>query len=284
MIHTTAAGTTYLTGPVVRVIASTRFEYDASWQMGAFIEGLDIDPSDYTADLAQGVDSPLEALPKLAGQLCYLSFEPGRFTRTADTPRYLENIMRQRHGSVLEHASVTMLFEGVDRTVTHELVRHRAGMAYSQVSQRYVSGRALRFVERIEFQRAADLHQAFEERIDAAVAQYEQATKRLLTLQREGYAGLAGDSATDRRKHVQQVARAVLPNDTEAPILVTGNLRAWRHVLEMRTSPHADTAIRRPFVAAWRQLVRMAPAVFRDFELSAGDDGVECLVPKYSGV
>lgn len=284
MIHTTAAGTPYLTEPVVRVIASTRLEHDASWQVGSFANGLGIEANDYATDWADGADSPLEALPKLAGQLCYLSFEPGRFTRTVDTPRYLENIMRQRHGSVLEHASVTMLFEGVDRTVTHELVRHRAGMAYSQVSQRYVSGRALRFVERIEFQRAADLHQAFEERIDAAVAQYEQATKRLLTLQREGYAALAGDSATDRRKHVQQVARSVLPNDTEAPILVTGNLRAWRHVLEMRTSPHADTAIRRPFVDAWRRLNEMAPAVFGDFERVTADDGMECLTPRYSGV
>lgn len=283
MIHQTSSGSVYLTEPEVRVIAATRMVDSAFDDIGEFIDGLGVDPTEYVSDLGGG-DKGLETVPKFAGQLCYLSFEPGKFTRTVDAERYFGNLMRQGHGSVLEHSSVTVLLSGIDRTVSHELVRHRAGMAYSQVSQRYVSGRSLRFVERLEFQRSADLHEAFEARIDAAVREYNQVTRRLLTLQREGYGPLQSAAATDQRKHVQQVARAVLPNDTEAPILVTGNLRAWRHVIEMRASEHADTAIRRPFVAVWRELVKIAPRVMGDFEERMGDDGLVCLVPRHRRV
>lgn len=85
-------------------------------------------------------DSPVagEALAEFAGRLCYLSFGedaglegghrtiPGRTTNAA----YLANILKTKHGSVLEHAVWTFLFEGISRSLTHELVRHRAGMGY----------------------------------------------------------------------------------------------------------------------------------------------------------
>lgn len=79
-----------------------------------------------------------EALAEFAGRLCYLSFGedaglegghrtiPGRTTNEA----YLANILRTKHGSVLEHAVWSFLIEGVSRSLTHELVRHRAGLGY----------------------------------------------------------------------------------------------------------------------------------------------------------
>ena len=74
-----------------------------------------------------------ERLAEFAGRLCYMSQKnpAGRSTR-----EYLENIKRQGHGSVLEHANYSLLLEGVSRSLTHELIRHRAGFAYSQLSQR----------------------------------------------------------------------------------------------------------------------------------------------------
>src|SRR3954464_10049447 len=84
-----------------------------------------------------------ERLAEFAGRLCYMSQHnpAGRTTRD-----YLENIKKQGHGSVLEHANYSLLLEGVSRSLTHELVRHRAGFAYSQLSQRYVDESQAHFV------------------------------------------------------------------------------------------------------------------------------------------
>ena len=76
-----------------------------------------------------------ERLAEFAGRLCYMSQKNPANRATRD---YLENIKKQGHGSVLEHANYSLLLEGVSRSLTHELVRHRAGFAYSQLSQRYV--------------------------------------------------------------------------------------------------------------------------------------------------
>ncbi|MEE8385350.1 MAG: FAD-dependent thymidylate synthase, partial [Dehalococcoidia bacterium] len=69
-----------------------------------------------------------EQLAEAGGRLCYLSFGKGRKTNA----EYLGNIIAQKHGSVLEHAVWNFIIAGVSRSFTHELVRHRAGFAYSQ--------------------------------------------------------------------------------------------------------------------------------------------------------
>jgi len=83
----------------------------------------------------QGDSTDGERLAEFAGRLCYMSQHNPANRSTRD---YLENIKKQGHGSVLEHANYSLLLEGVSRSLTHELVRHRAGFAYSQLSQRYV--------------------------------------------------------------------------------------------------------------------------------------------------
>src|SRR3954467_3055467 len=83
-----------------------------------------------------------QLLVEFAGRVCYRSWEPGlnpNVTRVREDQReYLENILRSLHGSVLEHASYTFAFRNVSRVFTHELVRHRAGSAFSQESLRFV--------------------------------------------------------------------------------------------------------------------------------------------------
>lgn len=107
-------------------------------------------------------DVPAQAIAEFAGRICYLSFGPdaglegghrlipGRTTNQ----EYLTNILRTGHGSVLEHAVWTFLFEGVSRALTHELVRHRH-FSYSQLSQRYVDESDVAFVLRPRFRRRA---------------------------------------------------------------------------------------------------------------------------------
>ena len=91
----------------------------------------------------RGEASPGERLAEYAGRLCYMSqHNPAKRT----TGEYLENIKRQGHGSVLEHSVYVLLIEGISRSCSHELVRHRAGFGYSQISQRYVDESHAAFV------------------------------------------------------------------------------------------------------------------------------------------
>src|SRR5207237_4689667 len=90
-----------------------------------------------------GENTDGERLSEFAGRLCYMS-QANPANR--ETRAYIANIKKQGHGSVLEHANYSLLLEGVSRSLTHELVRHRAGFAYSQLSQRYVDESQANFV------------------------------------------------------------------------------------------------------------------------------------------
>src|SRR5947207_4378605 len=85
-----------------------------------------------------------EYLAEVAGRGCYMSFAK---PRPGGNKVYLEHIVQVGHGSVLEHAVWNFIFAGVSRTLTHELVRHPAGWAYSQLSQRYVDESVAEYVE-----------------------------------------------------------------------------------------------------------------------------------------
>jgi flavin-dependent thymidylate synthase len=175
--------------------------------------------------------------------------------------------------SVLEHASFNFMLYGISRSVTHELVRHRAGVAISQISQRYVSGGVLRFVERPEYQQDEELHMLFEERADRAAAEYEAIAERLLERQDGGASMLTADYKTDARKKVQQTARSLLPNETEAPMVFTGNVRALRHIIEMRADAHAESEIRNLALRIFLCLRTVDPILFGDYELGELPDG-----------
>ena len=211
-------------------------------------------------------------LCKIAGQVCYMSFGRGR-TFNAQADRYFNNLKSSGHGSVFEHANFSLLLYGVSRSVTHELVRHRAGFGFSQLSQRYVSGRMLRFVERPEYAEDEQLHAQFLERIERASNEYMALSTRLLEMQQAGTKILSAEERTDLRKKVQQCARSVLPNETEAPIVVTGNARAWRHLIEMRASAHAEMEIRELAVRVFLCLYLTDPVLFGDYILEHLSDG-----------
>src|SRR2546426_11710216 len=106
-----------------------------------------------------------ERLAEFAGRLCYMS--QGNPAKRA-TRDYLENIKKQGHGSVLEHANYSLLLEGVSRSLTHELVRHRAGFAYSQLSQRYVDESHASFVVPPAIVGDEALEQEWREQIEGA--------------------------------------------------------------------------------------------------------------------
>jgi thymidylate synthase (FAD) len=182
------------------------------------------------------------------------------------TGDYIENIKRQGHGSVLEHANYSLLLEGVSRSLTHELVRHRAGFAYSQLSQRYVDEGDAQFVMPPAIIGDAALEQAWTTQIESAQATYIALVEQLM----ERYGWVA--DKVHRRKMAREAARGVLPNSTETKIVVTANARAWRTMLELRSSEAAELEIRRTALMVLRVLQREAPSFFSDFEVYVAED------------
>lgn len=216
-----------------------------------------------------------ERLAEFAGRLCYMSQRnpANRYTRD-----YLENIKKQGHGSVLEHANYSLLLEGVSRSLTHELVRHRAGFAYSQLSQRYVDESDAKFVVPPAIIGDDDLERAWREQMEAALDTYKALVEQLMA--RYGWVA----DRVHRRKMAREAARGVLPNSTETKIVVTGNARAWRTMLELRTSEGAELEIRRLAVTVLRSLQVEAPAFFNDFEIYQADDRREAARISYHKV
>ncbi|MCI0434239.1 MAG: FAD-dependent thymidylate synthase [Gemmatimonadetes bacterium] len=230
-------------------------------------------------------DAPADTIAEFAGRLCYLSFGadagfegghrliPGRTTNR----EYLGNILKVRHGSVLEHGVWTLLFEGISRALTHELIRHRH-FSYSQLSQRYVDESDVAFVLPPEISEGTPAWETFRSSCARALEDY----RTLLAQMEEQVKDEA--SATLRRKRARQTARSVLPNAAETKIVVTGNARAWRHFIELRGSPSADTEIRRLAIAVLRLLQQESQGLFGDYRIVSDGEGEEHTETDYQSV
>ena len=266
-------------------------------------------------------DNPAQCIPELAGRICYMSF--GGKQGRKDNASYLSNIIGVGHGSVLEHAVFSLLLTGISRSLTHELVRHRAGFAYSQLSQRYVDETEAQFVVPPAVQGDPELEKTLQDFCDESLKVYGQLTDKLaekyatpeglvdFALREEqltegengkftfgeaveGHDNLdidewrtrvAEDEAIAkffkkktvraRRKAAREAARAVLPNATETKIFVTGNVRSWRHFIELRGDIHAEAEIRALACDVARLLKKEAPNLFGDYEIVQLPDGTE---------
>ncbi len=248
----------YYTAPVITLLSRPSF---------ATPEHL---PVSWIGDSTDG-----ERLAEFAGRLCYMSqHNPAK----RETREYLENIKKQGHGSVLEHANYSVLLEGVSRSLTHELVRHRAGFAYSQLSQRYVDESQANFVVPPAVIGDESLETTWRTQVEQAQAVYVSLVAQLM----ERYGWVA--DRVHRRKMAREAARAVLPNATETKIVVTANARAWRTMLELRSSEGAELEIRRLAVMLLRLLQTEAPGFFSDFEIYPADDRREAARISYHKV
>lgn len=201
--------------------------------------------------LDTATDRDAENVIEFAGRACYQSFHrPNPATTNVDD--YIRNIIAQGHESVLEHATVTYYIEGVSRAFTHELVRHRH-FNYSQLSQRFVDESEARFIippalrgndvaENLLKVQAKDALIAYSDLVD--------------TLQNDGVP----------RKQAREAARAVLPNNIETKIVVTGNHRAWREFLNRRLDPAADAEMREVAKLIYDDLSKWYPSMYEDIQ------------------
>ncbi len=220
----------------------------------------DHDVAGWTTD----TQTAAEVLPEVAGRLCYMSFAK---PRPGGNQAYLGHIKSVGHGSVMEHAVWNFIITGVSRSFTHELVRHRAGFGYSQLSQRYVDESVADFVEPDCIAADPELHETFKLAVEHAQGAY---VKLVEGLQRR-FEDV--EDKTLRRKMARQAARSVLPNATETKIFVTANARALRHFVELRCNEHAETEIRAVAASILEILQKEAPSLFGDYEFVELPDG-----------
>lgn len=203
--------------------------------------------------------SDAELLVEAAGRVCYMSFGERQFRKRNDD--YIANIVAQGHESVLEHATFTLLADGISRALSHQLVRHRTGFAYSQLSQQYHDDSDAVFVEPAEL----DAHPGAQRMWHAATATALKAYRTLLAEAK----GL-GEGTLDQKESarlLRSVARSVLPNATATSLMVTGNARAWRHLLAVRGDIAGDLEMRSYCVQVLHVLAETAPALFADFRV-----------------
>lgn len=200
-----------------------------------------------------------QMLVEFCGRVCYRSWEPGlnpNVTRIREDQReYLGNLLSSLHGSVFEHANFTFAFRNVSRVFTHELVRHRAGSAFSQESLRYVRLTDLGF-------RVPSALEPIREQVVNLVEQLEEfqvTAAEALRLDDEGVPFAV-------KKEVTSALRRLAPIGLSTDIVWTANLRTLRHVVEMRTSPGAEEELRLVFDAVARVMRDEAPSLFQDFE------------------
>ena len=190
------------------------------------------------------IETPIDGAEMLkriekAGRTCYKSED--RITDES-AKAFVRKLIERGHESVLEHASITVRFV-CDRGISHEIVRHRIA-SFSQESQRYV-----RYNGDIEFINPrmpnAKAHEAWLELCERA----EETYRELLSY------------------GVQpQQARSVLPNSTKTELVMTANLREWRHFLKLRTAKAAHPQMRELTVPLLHELQRQTPVVFDDIQ------------------
>jgi len=205
-----------------------------------------------------------EVLCETAGRVCYMSFAK---PRPGGNATYLGHIKEVGHGSVLEHAVWNLLITGVSRTLTHELVRHRSGFGYSQLSQRYVDESIAEYVEPDVIANDPELHALWMESIEKSHEAYVRLAEKLTERMADE------PDRTARRKAARQAARSVLPNATETKIFVTANARALRHFLEQRGSRHAEPEIRKLANRMLETLRQASPNLFSDYTQLPLPDG-----------
>lgn len=211
--------------------------------------------------------SDTEKIIEVMGRLCYRSFKPGlnkNVTKIRESSKdYLENILKVKHGSVIEHPVMNFIFTDVSRVFTHELVRHRAGVAISQESLRFVRldnlGQWLPTVIR-EDERAMEIFaKTFDglEKLQLKLADH-------FKLDEEGL-------PFAKKKVLTSAMRRIAPIGLATSIGWSANPRTLRWVLEMRTDPHAEEEIRLVFGKVGKIVTQRYPNLFGDFETETVD-------------
>jgi thymidylate synthase (FAD) len=251
-----------LVEPLVRCIAKTQL-HEA--QIADFLGAESAEWS--RPEIIQENDRLIE----FSGRICYMSFGARQSPRS--NAEYVRNLIDSGHESVLEHSSWTFLATGVSRGFTHQLVRHRVGFSFSQLSQQYYDESEASFVAPPSLKRGTQQYSLWETAMQDALKKY----RAILASARE----LAISTSFEDKEQLREIrstARSVLPNSIEAKIVFSANGRAIRHFLATRGSIEGDWEMRNVSVQLFNIVSHDAPAIFQDFELRILDDGSKSVV------
>ena len=207
-----------------------------------------------------------EDIIEFAGRICYMSF--GNKQSPKSNREYIQTLIRQEHDSVLEHASWTFLLTGVSRAFTHQMVRHRVGFSFSQLSQQYHDETAAKFVIPEEVKANPAVMELWLRLIEELRRAYQSISNNLNVGALGGHA-----SSREARRSIRSAARSILPNATETKVVFSANGRALRHFLNTRGAIAGDLEMRRVSALIYSRLEAEAPALLSDFEMSAHEDG-----------
>lgn len=182
-----------------------------------------------------------------AGRVCYKSEDK---ITDESAVKFAQNIIKRGHEAVLEHCSFTVKFI-VDRGVSHEIVRHRVA-SYCQESTRYCNyskdkfGNEITVIKPCFWDESSNLYTDW---------------KSAMRMAESHYFALLEQGATP------QEARAVLPNSLKTEVVMTANIREWRHFLKLRTSSAAHPQIREVAIPLLKELQEKIPVLFDDIEV-----------------
>jgi thymidylate synthase (FAD) len=218
----------------------------------------DIGAPDWSTDSVSGA----EVLSEVMGRLCYRSFDVAlnrNLTRIREGNKtYLGNVISSQHGSVFEHASVNFIFRNVTRVATHELVRHRAGTAISQESLRFVR------LDKLDYFIPSCITNSENPEIERYFREmFNQAELFLERLNNFSRIDSSGNSFT-HKKELTSAFRRIVPDGITTTIGWSANFRTLRHVIELRTSRHAEEEIRILFAEVAKKCFERWPNLFQD--------------------
>lgn len=210
----------------------------------------------------------------LAAKRCYMSFQPGlnpNVTKVRrDMVEYLDNVLKQKHGSVLEHSVFTFAIEGCSRVFTGEMNRHRAGVGISEGSMRYIRYDNIRYWMPECFRDSPDDDSDLREKktlsrqaLQDSFVYQEDIMRWLQGIWQEE---LAPSSTFHAKKVLTSAFRRIIGMGIATGGTWTLNVRALRHVIALRTDPGAEEEIVHVFRKIGSHMIQTLPELFHDFK------------------
>lgn len=202
------------------------------------------------------IESPVDGAEVLkhiekVGRTCYKSED--RITDSS-AATFVKNIIKQGHEAVIEHYSITVRVI-CDRGVTHEIVRHRMA-SYAQESTRYCNYSKDKFGSQITY-----IEPCFWDVNTEEGKKKYQVWKDVMEYTEKKYMELMDLGATP------QEARSILPNSLKTELVMTMNLREWRHFFRLRTAPASHPQMREIAILMLEEFQKLIPVVFDDIHV-----------------
>lgn len=229
-----------------------------------------IGASDWDTD----AETDAELLTEIAGRLCYLAFgtelNPNVTRVRKGNSKYIGNILNVKHGSVLEHGTMNFAILGCTPVFTHELVRHRVGTAFSQRSGRFVrlDSISARWPKAFDAENGL-VNEGQQEKLRSMAAGLLNEMEKF-QIEASELLGLDDDGETFARlKKLTSSMRRFAPYGVTTDIFFSANHRALRHILEMRSSEHAEEEPQQIAPMLAKIVQKRYPAIYQDMTIKA---------------